>query len=386
MDDSGQGRSLAIGIVLDGLNCTGSDMRPERDELLENSTESPPALMRSLQIRELGPVLDMTSPVVLENLPIPEPAASEVLIRVHACGVCHTEIDEIEGRSPPTSMPMTPGHQVVGTVVKAGHDNHRHLLGRRVGVAWIFSACGQCEYCLDGLENLCPDFIASGRDRAGGYAEYMVADAHFIYLLPVEISDSEATPLLCAGAVGYRSLSLCHLENGQALGLTGFGSSGHLVLQMAKHLFPDTGIHVFARNPQERQFAMSLGAVWSGDTCDSPPRLLDAVIDTTPAWQPILCALKHLAPGGRLVINAIRKEADDRHLLQELNYESQLWLEKSIQSVANVTRDDVKQCLRLAAEIPLHPEVTKYPLEKAGIALKELKKGNIRGAKVLVCK
>ena len=185
--------------------------------------------------------------------------------------------------------------------------------------------------------------------------------------------------------MGYRALRLCQLENGQSLGLTGFGASGHLVLQMARHLLPDSGIHVFARNNVERDFALSLGACWAGDTRDVPPRPLNAIIDTTPAWLPVLCALEHLAPGGRLVINAIRKESDDRHYLQTLNYERQLWLEKSVQSVANVTREDVSQCLRLAAKIPLRPEVTEFPLEQAGTALKELKQGRIRGAKVLMC-
>jgi propanol-preferring alcohol dehydrogenase len=280
---------------------------------------------------------------------------------------------------------MTPGHQVVGTVVEEGAGCIQNQLGIRVGVAWIYSACGHCKYCLAGQENLCPDFVACGRDAPGGYADYMIANENFIHVIPEEISDAQATPLLCAGAVGYRALRLCQLENGQSLGLTGFGASGHLVLQMARHLLPDSGIHVFARNNVERDFALSLGACWAGDTRDVPPRPLNAIIDTTPAWLPVLCALEHLAPGGRLVINAIRKESDDRHYLQTLNYERQLWLEKSVQSVANVTREDVSQCLRLAAKIPLRPEVTEFPLEQAGTALKELKQGRIRGAKVLMC-
>jgi propanol-preferring alcohol dehydrogenase len=341
--------------------------------------------MRAMRIRELGDVRELAAPVALETAAVPRPGRGEVLIRVRACGVCHTEIDEIEGRSPPPMLPMTPGHQVVGTVVEQGPGCAQNLSGQRVGVAWIHSACGKCKYCLEGRENLCSDFVACGRDAPGGYADYMVAQENFVHPVPEQISDAQATPLLCAGAVGFRSLRLCRLENGQSLGLTGFGASGHLVLQMARYLFPETDIYVFARNEVEREFARSLGACWAGDTSDSPPRPLDAIIDTTPAWLPVLYALKNLAPGGRLVINAIRKEPADRHHLQTIDYERQLWLEKSVQSVANVTRKDVAECLRLAAEIPLNPEVTEFPLEQAGTALKELKQGRIRGAKVLIC-
>jgi propanol-preferring alcohol dehydrogenase len=351
----------------------------------EPGAEPSQELMRALRIWKLGEVLDLAAPVAMETIVIPRPGYRQILLRVHACGVCHTEIDEIEGRSPPPRLPMTPGHQVVGTVVEEGPGCFKHLTGQRVGVAWIHSACGHCEFCRSGRENLCPDFVACGRDVPGGYAEFMVADENYVHLIPDSISDAGATPLLCAGAVGFRALRLCQLENGQSLGLTGFGASGHLVLQMARHLLPDSDIHVFARSSAERDFALSLGARWAGDTRSAPPHLLNAIIDTTPAWLPVLCALEHLAPGGRLVINAIRKESGDQHQLQTLNYERQLWMEKSIQSVANVTRDDVAQCLRLAVEIPLRPEVSEYPLEQAGIALQELKQGQIRGAKVLMC-
>ena len=351
----------------------------------DSDSAIPPNLMRALRIRETGEVLGLASPVVMETITIPRPGHGQILLRVHACGVCHTEIDEIEGRSPPPCLPMTPGHQVVGTVMEEGPGCNQDLIGRRVGVAWIHSACGQCEFCRSGRENLCPDFVACGRDVPGGYADYMVADEHYVHLIPESISDAQATPLLCAGAVGFRALRLCQLENGESLGLTGFGASGHLVLQMARHLLPDSHIHVFARSKAERDFALSLGAHWAGETQAAPPHLLNAIIDTTPAWLPVLCALEHLAPGGRLVINAIRKESADQRLLQTLSYERQLWMEKSIQSVANVTREDVAQCLRLAVEIPLRPKVSEYPLEQAVTALKELKQGHIRGAKVLMC-
>jgi propanol-preferring alcohol dehydrogenase len=348
-----------------------------------NRSEALPADMRAMRIHELGPVTASRPPLRADRIPPPEPQAADVLIRVHACGVCHTEIDEIEGRTPPPRLPMTPGHQVVGTVVREGAACRRQLLGQRVGVAWIHAAGGECAWCHEGRENLCPEFQACGRDVPGGYAEFMVAPEAFTHPIPDTIGDLEATPLLCAGAVGFRALRLCRLENGQALGLTGFGASAHLVLQMARHLYPDSAISVFARSAAEREFALQLGAHWAGDTCDTPPRALDAVIDTTPAWLPVLSAMLALAPGGRLVINAIRKEATDQAVLTSLDYDRHLWREKSLQSVANVTRQDVAECLRLAAQIPLRPHVTPYPLEQANEALLKLKQGTIRGAKVL---
>jgi propanol-preferring alcohol dehydrogenase len=336
-----------------------------------------------MRIHRLGPLSAERPALVEDEIPVPRPGDRELLLRVHACGVCHTEIDEIEGRTPPARLPMIPGHQVVGTVVCEGAGCERGLLAQRVGVAWIHSACGRCQWCTTGRENLCPDFVACGRDAAGGYAEYMTVPESFAYPLPGEIGDLEATPLLCAGAVGYRALSLCRLENGQSLGLTGFGASGHLVLQMARYLYPDSSLLVFARSASERQFARELGADWSGNTTDTPEVGLDAIIDTTPAWLPVLAAMEALLPGGRLVINAIRKEAGDQDALTGLDYEKHLWREKALSTVANVTREDVIRCPELAAAIPLSPHVTAYPLDQANQALLELKRGHIRGAKVL---
>lgn len=257
------------------------------------------------------------------------------------------------------------------------------MVGQRVGVAWIASACGHCQYCLSGQENLCPEFKATGRDINGGYAEYMTVRADFVHPIPESISDSEAAPLLCAGAVGYRALKLCNLQDGQTLGLMGFGGSNHLVLKAAKHKCPASKIFVFSRNPQEREFALSLGAAWAGAIDAVPPEGLDAVIDTTPVWRPDMEALKQLKPGGRLLINAIRKEDIDQEVLSSLDYASQLWMEKEIKSVANVTRQDVREFLQLAAEANLRPEYQEYDLEQANQALFELKQGKIRGAKVL---
>ena len=339
--------------------------------------------MRAMVIARTGPVDSTRCCLEQCDLPTPVPARGELLVKVSACGVCHTELDEIEGRTPPAFFPVVPGHQVVGRVVETGRDTSRFEIGQRVGVAWIFSACGTCSFCAGGHENLCPDFRATGRDAHGGYAEYMVVPENSAYPIPEVFSDGEAAPLLCAGAVGYRSLRLTGVADGQNIGLTGFGASGHLVLKMILFKYPASKVFVFARSESERAFARELGAFWAGDTVEAPPELLHGMIDTTPVWRPVLESLKHLRPGGRLVINAIRKERTDQESLLTLDYARDLWMEKEIKSVANVTRRDVGEFLELAAAIPLHPEIQSYPLEHANIALLELKKRKIRGAKVL---
>ncbi len=323
------------------------------------------------------------APLELVEMPVPEPGEGEVLIKVSACGVCHTELDEIEGRTPPLFFPMILGHEVVGRVEKRGSDAAGHSVGDRVGVGWIYSSCGKCKFCLSGRENLCPEFLGTGRDAHGGYAGYMVVPEDFAYPIPSVFTDSEAAPLMCAGAIGYRSLRLANLKDGQSLGLTGFGASAHLVLMMARRRCPNSKVYVFARSEREREFAVELEAVWAGDTTDEPPEKLDAIIDTTPVWKPIVEALKNLAPGGRLVVNAIRKENFDKNYLLGLDYTEHLWLEKEIVSVANVARSDCSEFLQLAAEIPIKPEVQEFPLEEANTALLELKTRRIRGAKVL---
>jgi propanol-preferring alcohol dehydrogenase len=322
-------------------------------------------------------------PLTCVDIPRPKPGPGEVLLKVSACGVCHTELDEIEGRTPPPRLPMVPGHQVVGRVVASGSGTGRFSIGDRVGVAWIFNACGRCALCRSGRENLCDQFTATGRDAPGGYAEFMTVGEDFALPLPAAFSDVEAAPLLCAGAIGYRSLRLTGLRDGQRLGLTGFGASAHLVLKLVRHRFPASPVYVFARSAAERDFACELGAVWAGDSGEAAPEKLDCIIDTTPAWAPIVSALANLAPGGRLVINAIRKEGGDQGCLQELDYPRHLWMEKEIKSVANVTRADVSEFLDLAAEIPIRSEVQTFPLTEANTALDQLKQRRIRGAKVL---
>jgi len=317
------------------------------------------------------------SPLVLVEKAKPEPGDNEVLVEVSVCGVCHTELDEIEGRTPPPTLPIVPGHEIVGKVAKLGPGCRERVVGERVGIGWIHSSTGGDD------ENLSAEFNATGRDVDGGYAEFVVVPETYAFPLPAEFSDAEAAPLLCAGSVGYRSLRLTNIENGQVLGLTGFGGSGHLVLQMAKHVYPDTRVYVFARSATERQFALELGADWVGDTEDEPPIAPHAIIDTTPAWRPVLAGLACLRPGGRLVINAIRKEPGDVRLMATISYQEHLWMEKELKSVANVTRRDIEEFLPLAAAIPLHVEVQHYPLERANKALRDLRAGNVRGAKVL---
>lgn len=330
-----------------------------------------------MSLQQIGSLDENPEPLSLVDIPRPVPGKGEILIRVSACGVCHTELDEIEGRTPPPKLPVIPGHEVVGYVEQAGRAATKYENGARVGVGWIFRSSGEAE------ENLSPEFRATGRDANGGYAEYMTVHERYAYPIPTVFTDVEAAPLLCAGGVGYRALRLTGIRDGEPLGLTGFGGSGHLVLQMARHIYPASRIFVFARSAKERDFARELGADWAGDTEDEPPGPMRAVIDTTPAWRPVIAALGNLEPGGRLVINAIRKEGRDRELLADLDYAKHLWMEKELKTVANVTAADIAQFLDVAGGIPLKPEVRTYALEDANAALMDLRAGQLRGAHVL---
>lgn len=333
--------------------------------------------MRAMVLTATASLDRNPAPLTLVRMPRPEPGRGEILIEVSVCGVCHTELDEIEGRTAPPRLPVIPGHEIIGRVAETGRGSRRYQPGQRVGVGWIHSSTGAQD------ENLSDDFCATGRDVDGGYAEFVVVPERYAYPIPDEFSDAEAAPLLCAGAVGYRSLRLAGITDGQTLGLTGFGGSGHLVLQLANHLYPNGQVFVFARSERERRFALELGADWAGDTGDAPPAAPHAIIDTTPAWKPVLAALACLRPGGRLVINAIRKEAGDRDVMASIRYEDHLWMEKEIKSVANVTHRDLEEFLPIAAAIPLRVEVQQYALEQANEALLDLRSGHLRGAKVL---
>ncbi len=341
-------------------------------------------LMKAMLLNQITDLKNDKEPLQKTELKGPVPETGEVLIKVSACGVCHTEIDEIEGRTPPPVFPMVLGHQVVGIIEETGKNVASLKNGERVGVGWIYSSCGKCKYCRSGNDNLCFEFRATGRDEYGGYAEYMKIPEAYAYPVPGGFTDAEAAPLLCAGAIGYRSLRLAKMENGKKLGLTGFGASGHLVLKMVRFNYPDSDVYVFARNPKEQEHALELGAVWAGDTAEKAPVALDSVIDTTPVWKPVVEAMKNLAPGGRLVINAIRKEDFDKDYLLNLDYPEHLWMEKEIKSVANVSRKDVSEFLLLANKMGIKPDVEEFALEDANKALLELKEGKIRGAKVLV--
>jgi propanol-preferring alcohol dehydrogenase len=340
--------------------------------------------MKAMVLDNLCDLNEETPLLRLTDLPEPIPGNTEILVKITACGVCHTELDEIEGRTPPVRFPIVLGHQIIGRVEQAGTAAKRFNVGDRVGIAWIYSSCGRCRFCLQGNENLCHDFKATGRDSDGGYAEYIKVSEDFAYRIPDIFSDSQAAPLLCAGAIGYRSLRLTGLEDGEALGLTGFGASAHIVIKLVKDRYPDTRIYVFARGIEERRFALELGADWAGGTEDESPEKLDCIIDTTPAWLPILKGLENLKSGGQLVINAIRKESADRNQLLELDYARHLWMEKEIKSVANITRRDVIEFLDVASKIPVIPEVQEFGLADANFALRELKQRKIRGAKVLI--
>lgn len=338
--------------------------------------------MKAMVLARTGPIENQ--PLELREVPIPTPQAGEIRIRVTACGVCHTELDEIEGRLE-ARLPVIPGHQIVGYVDALGSGVSRFQPGRRVGVAWIYSACGVCPCCRAGNENLCTQFRGTGCDADGGYAEYCVVPEDSAYPIPKAFSDTQAAPLLCAGVVGYRALRLTNLQDGQTLGFFGFGASAHILIQVVRHRFPSAKLFVFTRSGQieHQQLAKSLGADWVGATGDTPPVMLDAAIDTTPAWTPIVEAMRVLAPGGRLVINAIRKESRDQDALLHLDYPTHLWREKEIKTVANVTRRDAREFLPLAAEVSIHPQVQEFALEQANEALLLVKQGKTQGAAVL---
>lgn len=325
-----------------------------------------------------------SQPLQLGEIATPSARADEIVIQVSVCGVCRTDLDVAEGRITAKHYPIVPGHQVVGRVAEVGRAVTSWRVGERAGVAWIHSACGNCRWCHGGLENLCQEFESTGADANGGYAEHIAVRAEFAHAVPDTFGDAEAAPLLCAGAVGWRALRLANLADGEKLALVGFGASGHLVLQLSRHRHPRSPVYVFARNAEERAFAEELGAAWTGDTVTSPPDRLDAIIDTTPAWKPVVEALGHLQPGGRLVINAIRKLDADKSELMRLDYAVHLWKERRVISVANVTRTDVREALAAAARASIRPTVQLLPLRDANAALTRLQTAKaLRGAMAL---
>jgi len=330
--------------------------------------------MKAQILKSISPV--ESRPLELVESPVPQPKAKEVLVKISACGVCHTELDEIEGRLQP-KLPVVLGHEIVGTVEALGPEATRWRVGDRVGIAWINSACGQCRFCREGNENLCPEFKGTGCHADGGYAQYVAVSEDYAYLIPDRFSDTQAAPLLCAGAIGFRDLRLSGIKPGQTLGLFGFGASAHIVLQVARYW--GCQVFVFTRSEEHRTLAQRLGAAWTGTAEDAPPQKVNCAIDFTPVGETVPYALRVLEKGGRLVIAVIRK----RTPIPPLDYAQLLWDEKEIKSVANITRKDAHDFLPLAAEIPIIPEVQEFKLEEANEALILLKQGQIQGAAVL---
>jgi propanol-preferring alcohol dehydrogenase len=330
--------------------------------------------MKAQILKEISPVENR--PLELIDLPIPQPRTKEILVRISACGVCHTELDEIEGRLQP-KLPIILGHEIVGEVESLGSGATRFRVGDRVGIAWIYSACGKCHFCKEGYENLCYEFQGTGCQANGGYAEYTVVSEDFAYLIPERFTDYQAAPLLCAGAIGFRDLRLSGIKPGQSLGLFGFGASAHIVIQVA--CYWGCQVFVFTRSEEHRNLAERLGAVWTGTSEDDPPYRLTCAIDFTPVGETVPNALRVLEKGGRLVMAVIRK----RTPIPSLDYARLLWDEKEMKSVANITRRDAQEFLHLAAEIPIIPEVQEFGLEEANEALILLKQRKIRGAAIL---
>lgn len=318
-------------------------------------------------------------PLELIDLPIPKPADNQILVKVSVCGACHTDLDEVEGRLIPSTLPVVPGHQVVGTVAEKGKAVTKFEIGDRVGITWLYSACGNCSFCRTGQENLCEQAKWTGKDVNGGYAEYMVIAEDFAYPLPASFSDSQAAPLLCAGVIGYRTVRLAEITDGQVIGLYGFGASAHIVIQVIQHKFPNCPVFVFTKTERHAQLARKLGAAWTGRSGDKPPEKLNKAMDFTPVGECVRDALEVLDRGGRLVINAIRKETP----VPALEYAEYLWLEKEVKSVANITRADAEEFLPLAAQIPIVPTIEEFPLEEANDVLLSIKHSKVRAAAVL---
>ena len=331
-------------------------------------------------------VLEKTSsieekPLKLMDLPRPIPGQNQILVKISTCGICHTELDEIEGRVSPSRFPMILGHEIVGRIEGLGQGAKKFEEGDRVGIAWINWACGHCTFCLKGEENLCDKAKWTGKDVYGGYAQYTVVSEDFAYPIPERFTDMKAAPLLCAGVIGYRALRLSGMGDDKVLGLYGFGASAHIVIQVAKYKYPDGKVFVFTRPGQKehQDLARRLGADWIGATGDTPPEKLNCAIDFTPVGEPVRQALSSLQKGGRVVINAIRKVTP----IPELDYTEHLWYEKEVKSVANVTRKDAHEFLPLAAEIPIIPETQEFRLKEVNEALILLKEGRMHGAGVL---
>jgi propanol-preferring alcohol dehydrogenase len=314
-------------------------------------------------------------PLIFGDFEKPEPKPNELRIKVKTCGVCHTDLHEVEGELSIPNIPIIPGHEVIGIVDKCGDKILNYKIGDRVGVAWIHNSCGICKFCIRGNENLCDNAKFTGYNMNGGYAEYMVVPNSYAYLIPKIFTDRNAAPLMCAGVIGYRSIRLSGLKKGDRLGLYGFGASAHIVIQIAK--FWNCETYVFTRSKNHQQHALELGAAWVGTSKQDPPKKIDRAIMFAPAGNLVIDVLDHLDKGGTIAINAI-------HLsdIPPISWDK-LWHEKKIVSVANTTRQDAIEFLKIAAEIPIKTDTVKYKLEDANQALMDIKYSKINGAAVL---
>ncbi len=330
--------------------------------------------MRAMVLNKFAPVDQ--NPLELVGLPVPEPGPRDVLLQVKVCGVCHTDLHTVEGELPQTKLPIIPGHEIVGIVEKQGAQASRFKDGDRLGVAWLHSSCGQCRYCLKGKENLCKNARFTGMDTNGGYAEYMTVPEEFAYNIPEIFKDQEAAPLLCAGIIGFRSLKLCEIKSGERLGLFGFGASAHVAIQVAVHW--GCNVYVFSRSEEHRALASQLGAVWTGTSKDDPPTKIDSSIIFAPAGELVLDALRMTEKGGVVASAGIYMSP-----IPEMDYVKYLYQERTLRSVANATRQDGEEFLRIAAEIPIKTTTEIFSLEEANRVLQLLKDGKIKGAAVL---
>jgi propanol-preferring alcohol dehydrogenase len=330
--------------------------------------------MRAMLLEKPGPAAE--NPLRLVELPTPTPGAGEIRVRVRACGLCRTDLHTVEGDLPLPKLPLVPGHQIVGVVDGVGAGVRQFREGDRVGVAWVYSTCGECVYCRKGLENLCENACFTGYHVDGGYAEATVVSESFAYPLPAGFSDLQAAPLLCAGIVGYRSFRLSNAHPGDRVGLYGFGASAHIILQVARHVGCE--VYVFTRTEGHRQLARELGAAWVGGAEMTPPAPLDAAIIFAPAGSLVLDALRVLRKGGTVALADITMTP-----IPQIDYDSLLYHERILRSVANSTREDGRDFLRVAAEIPVQTQIKTFPLEEANRALQALKNSKIHGAGVL---
>jgi len=313
------------------------------------------------------------------DVPEPEPGPGEVRVRVSVCGICRTDLHVIEGDLEPKRLPLIPGHQVVGVVDALGEGSNRFAPGDRVGIAWLRATCGTCAYCLSGRENLCETSLYTGYHRDGGYAEAAVVPEDFAYPIPPAFEDAEAAPLLCAGIIGFRALSRAEVPTNGRLLLVGFGSSAHVVLQIARHRGHD--VYVVTRGEGHRELARRMGAVWVGEPGEAPPVDVDSAIVFAPAGEVVPPALEAVGRGGTVALAGIHMSP-----IPALDYERHLFHEKRLQSVEANTREDGRALLSEAAEIPIRPEITSFPLAEANDALIALKHDSINGSGVLICR